>query len=233
MFIPSNWVLGPDPHQIWQFTFWQEDFCTLSCLVVLWAWMSLQRGLLCFSQTYSLCLFIQINKQMGKKNRNIIRQHIALCSPYLRCCFLTWVLEGSCLLQNNSAQKTLLDFARSSACYCWQLGHTEAQTSPCWEWQVCWQAAWHAEVLGLAMLKGMVKFPAGSLRPGAVTALAEESPAHHEYTVVRFLSSLLVSCSASVNLGHFYFSSNSFSDKSCTQKCSSWSTTNNSTFSTS
>lgn len=35
------------------------------------------------------------------------------------------------------------------------------------------------QVLGLAMLTGMVKFPAGSLRPGALTIIAEESPSHH------------------------------------------------------
>lgn len=90
----------------------------------------------------------------------------------------------------------------------------------CWEWQDYCQAAWYAPGSGLAVLKGTVKFPAGSLRPGAVMVISEESLAHNQCTLVRFLSSLLVSCSAFVNLGHFCFSSNWVSDTSCTQKCS-------------
>lgn len=87
-----------------------------------------------------------------------------------------------------------------------QLGHTEAQAAE--SDRVIARQHGHAPGSGLAVLKGTVKFPAGSLRPGAVMVISEESLAHNQCTLVRFLSSQLVSCSAFVNLGHFCFSSN-------------------------
>lgn len=110
-----------------------------------------------------------------------------------------------------------MDFARRSAGNLGTLGHRHL---PAGSSRVCCQAAWLHQVLGSAMLQGMVKFPAGILRPGAVMVVSEESPAHHWCAVVRFLSSLLVSCSAVVNLGHSCFSSNCVSGIICTQNCS-------------